>query len=148
MSVALLSQAKKSECATAQPSSKRECVFKRGGKCFTHGVVGKKLVDTTKVWAKKKNGVYGWKVRSKTTYVCQFEGVAISNVCIDDYSGRGEGVTKSNSMSRSEVQDKTIVSDTAFGGADYQIFRAIGNKTRISGAEIREARKSGFWKQL
>ena len=45
---------------------KRECV--RGGKCVTHGVVGKKLVDTSKTWDKKKIGIYGWKVRSKTTF--------------------------------------------------------------------------------
>ena len=40
----------------------------RGGKCVTHGVVGKKLVDTSKTWDKKKIGIYGWKVRSKTTF--------------------------------------------------------------------------------
>ena len=94
-------------------------MFKRGGKCATHGVVGKKLVDTSKTWDKKKNDIYGWKVRSKTTYVCQFEGVVMSNVCFDDDRGCGVGVTKSNSMSRSEVQDKTRMSDLALGGADY-----------------------------
>ena len=63
----------------------------------------------------------------------------MSNVCFDDDRGRGEGVTKSNSMSRSEVQDKTRMSDLALCGEDYQVWRAVGNKTRISWAVIKKA---------
>ena len=116
-----------------------QCVFTRGGKCVTHGIVDRKQVNTSQTWDKKKNGLFGWIVKIKTTYVCQFEGVAMSNVCSDDDNGRREGVAKSNSVSGSNGQDETRNSSSALGGTDYQVHRDVGNKTRISGAEIKDA---------
>ena len=81
-----------------------QCVFKRGGKCVTHGLVGKKKVNTAKTLDKKKNGFFGWIVKTKTTYVCCYRGVAVSNVCSDVEGGRGRGVAKSNYVSGSEGQ--------------------------------------------
>ena len=81
----------------------------------------------------------GWIVKTKTMYVCRFRGVAVSNMCSDDDGGRGRGVAQSNYVSGSEGQEGTRDSITALGGTDCQVQRAIGNRTRISGAGIENA---------
>ena len=116
-----------------------QCDFKRGGKCIIHGVIGEKRVNTSKIWDKKKNGLFGWIVKTKTTYVCRFRGVAVSNVCSDDESGRGSGVAESNYVSGSEGQYGTRDSTTALGGTDNQVDRDIETRTRISGTGINDA---------
>ena len=57
-------------------SSIMECEFKRGGRCRIHDCVGVKRTITKQVWAKKRDGGYGWASRKLTTYKCQYEGVA------------------------------------------------------------------------
>ena len=52
------------------------CVQK-GEKCVAHGLVGKKEVNSSKIWDRKKNGLLGLKVNTKTTYVCRYRGVAV-----------------------------------------------------------------------
>ena len=37
---------------------KQDCLFKKGGGCINHGVMGTKYVETTKVWAEKKIGAF------------------------------------------------------------------------------------------
>ena len=37
---------------------KQDCVFKRGGMCMMHGVMGLKYKETTQEWTKKKNGIF------------------------------------------------------------------------------------------
>ena len=69
-----------SSTKVANDSEQQECVFKRGGRCVNHDMMGEKIVETSKVWDKKKNGMFGWKTRMKTRYVCRYEGVATSNV--------------------------------------------------------------------
>ena len=56
-------------------SSIMECEFKRGGRCRIHDCVGVKRTITKQVWAKKRDGGYGWASRKLTTYKCQYEGV-------------------------------------------------------------------------
>ena len=116
-----------------------QCDFKRGGKCIIHGVIGEKRVNTSKIWDKKKNGLFEWIVKTKTTYVCRFNGVDVSNVCSDDESGRGRGVAESNYVSGSEGQYGTRDSTTALGGTDNQVDRDIETRTRISGTGINDA---------
>ena len=114
--------------------NKQTCVFKRGGKCVQHDVVGKKRVKSTRIWDKNKNGIFGWKTRTKTTYVCRFEGVATPNVCIDGTSDCQEGVAKSNSMSRGYGMETTMSNNTAQGGPTTDQLSGVVNSTRISGA--------------
>ena len=47
-----------------------ECEFKRGGMCVTHGMEGVKNVTKWQEWGLKKNGMYGYLPRQKTTYRC------------------------------------------------------------------------------
>ena len=116
-----------------------QCVFTRGGKCVTHGIVDRKQVNTSQTWDKKKNGLFGWIVKTKTTYACGYRGVAVSNICSDDESGRGRGVAKSNYVSGSEGQYGTRDSTTALGGTDNQVDRDTETQTRISGTGINDA---------
>ena len=68
-----------------------------------------------------------------------FAGIEVLLLCSDDDGGRGRRVAKSNCLSGSEGQDGTRESFTALGGTDCQVDRAIGNRTRISGAGIENA---------
>ena len=55
-----------------------KCVHKRGGFCTTHGSMGTKYVEKSKVWSKLKNGNFGYVYKSKTKYVCRSMRVAKS----------------------------------------------------------------------
>ena len=97
-------------------NSKQECVFMRGGRCIKHDIMGQKIVETSKVWDKNKNGIFGWKTRMKTMYVCRFEGVVTSNVSdVITKDCQEEGVAKSNSMSEGDGMKSTRVNNTALG---------------------------------
>ena len=104
--------------------------------------MGKKRVETTRIWDKNRNGIFGWKTRTKTTYVCRFEEVATPNVCFDDMNGQQEGVAKSNSMSGGDRVRTTIMSYTALGGPVTDQLGEVANTTRISGTK-----KNNGWKQ-
>ena len=54
---------------TKSSRNKQDCVFKRGGLCVKHGVMGAKNMQTSKEWSKKENGIYGWLTRTKVKYV-------------------------------------------------------------------------------
>ena len=115
-----------------------ECVFKRGGKCINHGIMGEKIVETTKIWDKKKNGMFGWKTRMKTKYVCHFKGVVKSDVSMmDDCQDRG--VAKSDGMSGGEGMEGTIEKNTALTRPTTEVLGEVGNVTRISGMQLLEA---------
>ena len=49
----------------------RECVFKRGGLCKIHGIVGQKDTRSGKKWGAKKNGIFGWVTSKSTVYICK-----------------------------------------------------------------------------
>ena len=95
-------------------SSKEKCEFRRGGRCILHGVVGTKHVEKSKVWAKKRDGTFGWKQKTSTRYVCQFDGCAESNVGMSQDDSRLEGVAKSNMKSAGR---ECVEQTTALGGA-------------------------------
>ena len=121
-------------------SEQKECVFKRGGRCVNHGMMGEKIVETSKVWDKKKNGMFGWKTRMKTKYVCRYEGVVTSNVSETSVKDcQEEGVAKSNSMSGGEGMESTRMRNTALGGPTTEVLSEFVNTTRISGAGVLEA---------
>ena len=97
-------------------------------------------METSKVWDKKKNGMFGWKTRMKTKYVCHYEGVVTSNVSetiVKDC--QEEGVAKSNSMSGGEGMELTRMRNTALGGPTTEVLSEFVNTTRISGAGVLEA---------
>ena len=52
-------------------NNKYECVFKRGGLCKTHGVMGHRNVKSKQVWKRKKDGTYGWITSKKVEYECE-----------------------------------------------------------------------------
>ena len=55
------------------------CTFKRGGMCMKHGCVGQKYEISSKVWTKKKDGMFGYKTVKQTKYRCRFRGVPVTN---------------------------------------------------------------------
>ena len=73
-----------------------KCVHKRGGFCTTHGSMGEKYIEKSKVWSKLKNGNFGYVSRSKTKYVCRSRRVAKSNGGNQTDVGWNEGVAKSD----------------------------------------------------
>ena len=54
-----------------EQNNKYECVFKRGGLCKTHGVMGRRNVKSKQVWKRKKDGTYGWITSKKVEYECE-----------------------------------------------------------------------------
>ena len=43
---------------------------------MTHKIKSYKIIHSKKVWAQKKNGMFGWMMRKSTEYVCS----AVSNI--------------------------------------------------------------------
>ena len=60
--------------------AKNECVWGLRGWCKIHKLYGKKLVTTTKVWKKKKDGTFGNAYRKKTSYTCSGLGERGNNL--------------------------------------------------------------------
>ena len=86
--------------ASMNENMRKECNFKRGGMCTTHGCVGEKFQVSKSVWTKKKDGTYGYKQTKQTKYRCRYKGVTNSNNGIPetelgkkttDISSLGEG---------------------------------------------------------
>ena len=48
-----------------------ECVYKRGGWCYTHKMYGDKSVKKWSVWGQKRDGTFGYLSRSSTNYSCR-----------------------------------------------------------------------------
>ena len=67
------------KAAGSEILSKDGCIFKRGGKCITHGCMEVMYRSTESKWDVKKDGTYGGKYLKKTRYKCQFERVPASN---------------------------------------------------------------------
>ena len=97
-------------------SVRHKCEFRRGGKCITHGIVGTKYVEKSRVWSQRKDGTFGWKPKSTTKYVCQFSEVAKSDECKYGMNGRLEGVAKTNLVSAGIGMDMNSDQNTALGG--------------------------------
>ena len=49
------------------------CLFKRGGLCTTHNVVGIRSTKQTKSWKQKKDGTFGYITSKKIVYTCRLE---------------------------------------------------------------------------
>ena len=47
------------------------CVFKRGGMCKVHDILGTKHVVSKKTREKNKFGIFVWKISKKTVYECK-----------------------------------------------------------------------------
>ena len=60
--------------STDKLSEKESCVFRKGGLCTTHNIVGTRSIRQTKSWKKKKNGTYGYITNKKVIYTCELEG--------------------------------------------------------------------------
>ena len=121
-------------------SELQECVFKRGGRCVNHDMIGEKIVETSKVWDKKKNGMFGWKTRTKTKYVCHYKGVATSDVNVKSMDDCQDGrVAKSNSMSGGDGLEKTKWKNTALTRPTTEVLGEVGNVTRISRLQLLKA---------
>ena len=110
-----------------------ECVFKRGGMCVNHGVMGQKFTEKTQSWGKKKNGLFGWRYGSRTKYVCQFNKGAESNrsMSVDDSHFRG--VPKSNMSSDGKGVEGCLTGLIALGGPEFESDREIMTLPGISG---------------
>ena len=110
---------------------KIECKYKRGGMCMIHDVKGTKIVDSTKVWTKKKNGLFGYEVKKKVRYVCQNIGVA-KPAGLECQDSR---VAKSNDVFQDTGGGKQTISYEALGGQTNK----AGNLLGVCGADYRQA---------
>ena len=67
---------------TSSPSVDKEtvceCVFKRGGLCKIHGIVGQTVKRSGKKWVAKKNGIFGWFMSKSTVYICKMGKISNS----------------------------------------------------------------------
>ena len=67
---------------TSSPSVDKEtvceCVFKRGGLCKIHGIVGQKVTRSGKKWVAKKNGIFGSVTSKSTVYICKMGKISNS----------------------------------------------------------------------
>ena len=133
-----------------EKSTMKGCEFKRGGMCMLHGVVGTKYVEKSKSWAKNKNGTFGWKHKSTTKYVCQYEGAVKSNVCENEDDSRSEGVAKSNLMSAGigGVEKTTALGGTYRDtGFEKNLSWVSGNDYRTAGSFESESERKGSMKK-
>ena len=74
----------------------KECVWSKKGVCKTHNIAGRKVCKTFNEWKLKKNGLYGYVRRQKTSYICMM----------------GVGHTRENSSKSLGLGEKKV-SDTA-----------------------------------
>ena len=126
--------------------AKQNCEFRRGGMCITHGIVGAKYVEKSKVWTKKKDGTFGWKQRSITKYVCQFDGVVKSDVIRNEDDSRLEGVAKSNikSAGKGYVEQTTALGGTHSNpGCGESLSGICGDDYRAAGSNKSESMNRG-----
>ena len=66
-----------------------ECVYKRGGWCYTHKMYGDKSVKKWSVWGQKRDGTFGYLSRSSTNYSCRKNsaGVYRPDIAISQKTG-------------------------------------------------------------
>ena len=118
-------------CDSGTDEEKIECTFRRGGMCNIHEVKGTRKLDSMKVWAKKKNGLFGYVWRNKVRYVCQDSGVA-KPVRLES---QDSGVAKSNDVFRDTGQGKRTKEHEALGGQTD----TAGDLLGVCGADYRRA---------
>ena len=107
------------------------CKHKRGGMCITHGTKGTKVMESVKVWSKKKDGLFGYVWKTRTKYVCQDSGVAKPGEQVSRYCG----VAKSNDGSIDKGPGvKTIIDEALGGDSDSN-----GQLSGVCGADYRRA---------
>ena len=53
-------------------TNKHECEYRRPDMCLKHGKMGTKYVETTKLWTKKNDGMFGYVQRRKTKYAFHY----------------------------------------------------------------------------
>ena len=122
------------ECdmGTDEPkNTEPECKYKRGGMCMLHETKGTKIVDSMKVWTKKKNGLFGYEWKKKVRYVCHDTGVAKPA----RLQSQDCGVAKSNDNFQDTGGGKQTRSDEALGGQTGN----TGNMLGVCGADYRQA---------
>ena len=81
--------------------------------------MGRKLIEKTQSWVKKKNGLFGYKYGSKTKYVCQFYGGAESNRSMSGNVSHDGGVPESDISSDGKGVERDLTSLEALGGQDF-----------------------------
>ena len=108
---------------------------------MNHGVVGTRYKENSKEWTKKKNGIYGWVTRTKTKYVCRFDGGAKSDVSKPEMMCQDRRVPKSNGGSpRLGLGEKTRL---ARGGDSDSVGSNLpgisGLEFEVTGSNMRES---------
>ena len=66
--------AENSEMTTFVREDEHDCVWGRGGWCKKHNLYGRRVCRTFQEWKQKKNGIWGWVRRQKTSYICMDGG--------------------------------------------------------------------------
>ena len=79
--------------------TENECVFKRGGWCMTHSMKGKKIVNKKKVWCMKKDGLFGYVVRTNTNYSCMLGSSMVNKPVISTAGNRSDSALGGDSTS-------------------------------------------------
>ena len=65
-------------------------MFRRGGLCTTHNIVGTRGVKQTKSWKQRKNGTFGYITSKRVFYTCMLEGLKKSALETDAASSNSE----------------------------------------------------------
>ena len=79
--------------------NENECVFRKGGWCMTHTKQGRKIVNKKKVWSLKKNGLYGYVVRTSTNYSCMLGNTRVYEPVTSAACGRSDSALGGDSTS-------------------------------------------------
>ena len=98
--------------------NEKECIFKRGGMCTTHGCKGEKFSVTETKWCAKGDGTYGYKSSKKTKYRCRLRGVVKSN-------GSNPGYGTEKQTVSSEREGHNILSSGATQGISREGFTGL-----------------------
>ena len=102
-------------CDSVTDNGKIECTFRRGGICNIHEVKGTRKLDSMKVWAKKKNGLFGFVRKQKTEYECHFSGGTSTNSGHQEIVSRFCGVAESD-LCNHGLETEKQTSKSALGG--------------------------------
>ena len=111
-----------------------DCIFARGGLCKTHNVKGTRILNISKKWDMKSNGLWGYKVTRKTSWKC----VALVNNRPDSNSDQNPRAQDFSTRGGLGVQDGKVPECSILneiqkrGAAEDYLDQVTAKRVRIS----------------